>query len=527
MTPELREGILSNGETLPTKRAPNCFQAEQDPSSLDAVATVFTKLERGARTVSTYPIALALRPDYPVNEQQDCHDTWMLLCDKLEADLKESAQPRLVNDLFEGKQLDYVRCHACGTVTKRPDTFVDLALAVPSPPPPAEGSATVQMPSPFQAEKPAMGSFWWRRRLFKRAAPAAEPVPAAQPAPATPVQPATSGGGAAAEQDAQTPPPPPPPQTVVGALRELLKPEQLNGAEQYVCDKCECKRDAERGVALTRLPPLLTLHLKRFTGQLSARGDEMRFVKVNTPVRFERSLDLRPLLGESALPGLRATPTASTDAAPSSSSTSDTPGTTAATAASTATPAADASEGTGASAEGSGAAAEGAAPVAAAGRSSSQQYELYAVLVHAGSFEKGHYYALIRAPPGDAPANSAAEEGAWYRFDDEKVRRLSAEERELEMEKAYGGGLGLAQCAAYMLMYREVEGKAAGGPAGGAEEGTERRASPSLAAAQEGAREGSTVAGARAEARAGAPGGVEAGGEASGAPAPAADAQLV
>lgn len=62
MTPELREGLLS------------CNSPEL-PQAGRAVATVFEKLEQSSRAVSTKQIAVALKPNYIVNEQQDCHDT--------------------------------------------------------------------------------------------------------------------------------------------------------------------------------------------------------------------------------------------------------------------------------------------------------------------------------------------------------------------------------------------------------------------------------------------------------------------
>jgi len=51
---------------------------------------------------------------------------------------------------------------------------------------------------------------------------------------------------------------------VRGALEALLKPERLRGADQYHCDRCACKVDAERGVSFRRLPRVLAIQLKRF-----------------------------------------------------------------------------------------------------------------------------------------------------------------------------------------------------------------------------------------------------------------------
>ena len=40
-----------------------------------------------------------------------------MLCDQLETDLKGTRLAKVVAELFEGKQSDYVKCHECGTVT--------------------------------------------------------------------------------------------------------------------------------------------------------------------------------------------------------------------------------------------------------------------------------------------------------------------------------------------------------------------------------------------------------------------------
>merc|ERR1712054_214339 len=119
------------------------------------------------------------------------HEFWSVLCERIEEDLKGSKYASLVEETFQGKQRDYVRCHTCGTTSYRPDVFQDLKLVVQS----ADGQG---------------------------------------------------------------------PSDVVSSLRESLRPEQMVGDEQYQCDCCGRKTDAERGVELTSLPRVLTLQLKRF-----------------------------------------------------------------------------------------------------------------------------------------------------------------------------------------------------------------------------------------------------------------------
>jgi len=71
---------------------------------------------------------------------------------------------------------------------------------------------------------------------------------------------------------------------VVSALRERQREEQLTGDAQYFCEKCDCKRDAVRGVRLSHLPPILSFHLARF-----------RYRRLETPPRH---LGCIPLCGE-------------------------------------------------------------------------------------------------------------------------------------------------------------------------------------------------------------------------------------
>ena len=172
-----------------------------------------------------------------------------------------AAAPTLVEQIFQGKQRDYVTCGSCGRTSHTDDFFQDLKLEVPP-----EGAA------------------------------------------------------------------PPGGTDVAAALRELLKPEEMRGAEQYACDRCGRKCDATRGVKLRSLPPVLTLQLKRF------RFDRKTLArhKVNTTVAFPLTLDMRPFI------------TLDDDDADAD-----------------------------------------AAPI-------SYEYELYAVLVHTGGASFGHYYALIK-----------------------------------------------------------------------------------------------------------------------------------
>lgn len=49
------------------------------------------------------------------------------------------------------------------------------------------------------------------------------------------------------------------------ALQIYLKPETLEGSNQYFCDKCNKKVDAKRGTRFFKLPKCLCLILNRFS----------------------------------------------------------------------------------------------------------------------------------------------------------------------------------------------------------------------------------------------------------------------
>ena len=420
------------------------------PAVTKALVELFHQLRHSQYAVSTEGLTSALKWG-PVSRQQDVHEFWTMLCERIEADLKGTAHGALVEDLFQGEQRDYVRCHTCGTVSHRTDCFQDLKLAVPHDEP---GAASTGTGGPDGAA-------------------------------------AADGGGGGAV---------PPGGTsctanVREALRQLLTPEQLRGSDMYQCDCCGCKTDAERGVQLTRLPPILTLQLKRFRYDFRSNTR----AKISSAFDFPLYLDLTPFVGlagpvpalaeegptpmdtgdalpsahESAGARLLATHNAhddahdDTSAAPSNASswaTSNAPsalsggsptmtpfgrsptmtpfGRSPLSAASTevARVASTMDADTPTVAAG---AATGGTPSAAV-------YELYAVLVHKGSASFGHYYALLQD----------VERGEWYEFNDATVKPIKPS----ELRRAVGGAESAASggyswsgsTCAYMLLYRQV-----------------------------------------------------------------------
>ena len=162
------------------------------------------------------------------------------------------------------------------------------------------------------------------------------------------------------------------------ALAQYVEAEVLDGTNQWVCDRCECKVDAKKGLHLTELPPLLTIQLKRFIFDWQAG----RRIKCNDRQSVPCVLNMEPYLSPLTQ-----------------------------------------GEGEG---EGDGDGGEVNAP-SSPPADCTCMYDLYAILVHSGTAMGGHYRTFIRATPptaADAHDNSASVLDDWYEFDDERVQKL-------------------------------------------------------------------------------------------------------
>ncbi|KYB28299.1 ubiquitin carboxyl-terminal hydrolase 47 [Tribolium castaneum] len=62
--------------------------------------------------------------------QHDIQELCRVMFDALERKFKDTKQANLINDLYEGTMLDYVKCLECGTEKSREDTFLDIPLPV-------------------------------------------------------------------------------------------------------------------------------------------------------------------------------------------------------------------------------------------------------------------------------------------------------------------------------------------------------------------------------------------------------------
>ena len=54
------------------------------------------------------------------------------------------------------------------------------------------------------------------------------------------------------------------------SLRTLIAPDALEGNNQYFCDNCSMKTDADRMFCIRKVPPCLRLNLSRFNFDFSS-----------------------------------------------------------------------------------------------------------------------------------------------------------------------------------------------------------------------------------------------------------------
>lgn len=62
--------------------------------------------------------------------QHDVQELFRVLIEALEKRWEKTAHKGCVENLFEGKILDYVKCLRCGKMKSKPDIFLDLSLAI-------------------------------------------------------------------------------------------------------------------------------------------------------------------------------------------------------------------------------------------------------------------------------------------------------------------------------------------------------------------------------------------------------------
>jgi ubiquitin C-terminal hydrolase len=164
---------------------------------------------------------------------------------------------------------------------------------------------------------------------------------------------------------------------ILEALAAMTEDEIMEGSNRVFCDNCKENTDTVLRTAISTLPNVLILSLKRFDLDFNT----FETVKLNSRCSFGETLNLKPF----TLEGLEAMESAKGPSAGDPMETDD-----ANEHCSTDTHPLDALP------------------------NEDYEYKLVGVLVHAGVAQGGHYYSFIKERyPGS--------EAKWYRFDDEDV----------------------------------------------------------------------------------------------------------
>ena len=183
--------------------------------------------------------------------QHDVHELSRVLMDVVERSLRGTPKSTLVRSLFHGTQCHQIKCLQCGMVKERSEEFGDLTLAIP------RGAE-------YEAHVAALDS---SPKHGKNTRAANKAQAKANDAPGTSLE---------------------------ACLAHYFGLEYLNGKNQYECDACAMRTDAEIGMRMKHLPRVLCLSLARMeynytTGQR---------VKNTGKVSFPPSIDLSPYLSE-------------------------------------------------------------------------------------------------------------------------------------------------------------------------------------------------------------------------------------
>lgn len=63
-------------------------------------------------------------------QQHDVQEFCRVLFDAIEKSVKETSQSQIIQELYEGRYVDYVKCLKCGSESTREDKFLDLSLTI-------------------------------------------------------------------------------------------------------------------------------------------------------------------------------------------------------------------------------------------------------------------------------------------------------------------------------------------------------------------------------------------------------------
>ncbi|KNC52832.1 ubiquitin carboxyl-terminal hydrolase [Thecamonas trahens ATCC 50062] len=465
VTPELRYILAASHYTPPGKLA----------KLLASLFAAWPGVSRRAHSPRSLFAALARQvPRFRGYRQQDAHELLRVLLGGIQAEeAAASRRPVLTaSAVFAGELVSTIVCSVCGTPSRTPEPFLDLSLSLTAPlaPKPVRLRQRSRPSAPTKPSAAAAKPAW----LYSGPSRSSTASPARSqrsrfrgsclrdryPDLNSPAFAAAVAAAAAANE-----PPPLREQPVLSTrpaslqldhtLQAFAQIETLDGDNSYGCEACtkmyieSCgvggsrvvpdpltspliKRPAAKQYLIRSLPPVLTLHLKRF--QQTSYG----LRKLSTRLSFPLDLDLEPYVESPPASTTSDMSASSSCAASSSSSTSSSSASSYETSSSFTSPAPPhilpakpfdsfvSSD-----------AYEYYSSYSDQGETASAfLYTLFAVTVHSGGLGGGHYIAYVKLalPRGGHQ---------WYHCSDSSVRPVDVR--------------AVLSAEAYMLFYRRAD----------------------------------------------------------------------
>ena len=107
-------------------------QAKKEDSIPYQLQLLFGRLQLSQLPcVDTHGLTKSFQWDYRDSfTQHDVQEFCRVLFDAIERSVKGTAQEAIINDLYQGVLIDYVKCQTCGVESQREDKFLDVSLAV-------------------------------------------------------------------------------------------------------------------------------------------------------------------------------------------------------------------------------------------------------------------------------------------------------------------------------------------------------------------------------------------------------------
>ena len=248
--PFIRTYYLAEGH-----RSSDCEREACTSCALDDMITDFygTEKHEGYGAVHMLQGCWKIGGNLAGYSQQDAHEFLGFMLNSLhEANTEEEGGDKkdakncecVIHQTFAGMMKSTVTCSTCETVTSQSEAFMDLSLDVKS-----------------------AGVVVKKKKL------------------------ALTGGIQTVKEQI--------PVELVECLDRYTSPETLS-SENYTCRKCNGPKEAKKKLTLTRLPPVLPIHFKRFSHSKSSKESQ----KVDTRVRFPFKLDMLPYVEPHTSAGL-------------------------------------------------------------------------------------------------------------------------------------------------------------------------------------------------------------------------------